>query len=291
MIKVVLLNIFAFSAITIVLVFNPHLSRRVDGFTIKTNQASFYIPTDKSNKVYVFNPKPNDLKNLIDQALNQSDSKIGVVVKNLSTGQEISVNAEEVFNSASLYKLAVMYTLYEKNNKRLLDINKEDIKSNLYQMITVSSNEAAYYLVDNYASWKEVTASMRSIGLTKTNLNQNPIVTSPSDIAKLLEMIAKGEAVDFESSTKMLELLSKQKVNDRIPVYLPPTTIVAHKTGELGDVRHDAGVVITPENNYVLVLMSKDSDHPEAVKPEMAELSQKIHEFFATQWANPPEIL
>lgn len=291
MLKIILLNLFIFSSLTAFLIFDPHLYRRVDGITLVTSKASFYIPTDQPSKIYVFNPKPKELGAILLNATQNTNSNLGIVVKNISTGQELSINGDEAFYSASLYKLSVMYTLYEKAGKGLIDINKEDIKNNLYQMITVSSNEAAYYLVENYASWSEVTKSMQSLGLIKTSLNQNPTVTSPKDMAKLLELIAKGEAVSADASLAMLDLLSKQKVNDRIPVHLPPTTIVAHKTGELGDVRHDAGIVITPENNYILVLMSKDSENPESVKPEMADLSQKIHEFFATQWANPPEIL
>lgn len=291
MFKIILLNLFIFSVISVFLIFNPHIFRRVDGVTITINQASFYIPGNQSIKIYLFDPKPKNLEQIIEQGTSDTNSEFGVVVKNLSTGQELSVNADKVFNAASLYKLAVMYTLFDKAKKGQIDLNKEDIKNNLNQMITVSSNEAALYLVENYTPWKEITETMKSIGLNNTNLDQDPIVTTPYDMAKLLELIANGQAVSFESSVSMLKLLSEQKVNDRIPVHLPPTTVVAHKTGELDDVRHDAGVVITPENNYVLVLMSKDSKNPETVKAEMADLSKDINDFFISQWVNPPEIL
>lgn len=89
----------------------------------------------------------------------------------------------------------------------------------------------------------------------------------------------------------MLDLMIAQKINDRIPVHLPPKILVAHKTGELGSSRHDAGVIIGPDNNYILVIMTKDSENPEKTKPIMAKISSDVYDFFATQWANPSEVL
>lgn len=274
-------NLFIFSVISV----------RADGTTISLPQASFYIPADSPTKVYKFNPRPEELVSIIESNTKDYPGTFGIYIKNISTGQEVSLNAEQDFNSASLYKLAVMYAIYKKGNEGKLDLESEQIKNNLQAMITVSSNEAAYFLVDNYTSWKEITTLMHSLGLKNTNLNQNPIITTPKDMGKLLELIALGKTINLETSTSMLELLSAQKINDRIPVHLPPNALIAHKTGELEDVRHDAGVIISPENNFILVLMSKDSQDPEKVKPIMSKISLEVYDFFSKQWANPPEIL
>ena len=269
----------------------PSIAFMSEGTTIKTDQATFYIPAEKPLKVYKFDPAPKELEEIISKNIGNSETMFGIVIKNLSTGQEYSLNADEVFSSASLYKLSVMYTLYQKDSEGKLDISKDDIQRNLQSMITVSSNEASIYLVENYTSWQEITGDMRALGLSKTDLTKNPTESSAADMARLLELIAEGKAVNFDTSYSMLKLLSEQKVNDRIPVNLPDDTIVAHKTGELYDVRHDAGVVVTPDNNYILVLMSKDSSSPESVKPIMSKISEEVNNFFKNQWANPPEIL
>ena len=94
-------------------------------------------------------------------------------------------------------------------------MDQADIKNNLHAMITYSSNEASYYLVDNYASWSTVTKDLQEIGLSNTSLNQNPPYTTPEDIGKLLSIIADGKAVNLEASTSMLELMAEQKRNDR----------------------------------------------------------------------------
>ena len=132
---------------------------------------------------------------------------------------------------------------------------------------------------------------MQDLGLKNTDLNQNPIKTTPKDVGFLLEQIALGKIINLDVSVAMLDLMIAQKINDRIPVNLPPRVLVAHKTGELGDSRHDAGVIIGPDNNYILVLMTKESENPEKVKPIMAKISADVYDFFANQWANPPEVL
>lgn len=270
---------------------DPKFIVRHEGITITSRQANFYIPSDKPFKVYVFNPFPKELKDKLEEMIKDEQATFGIYIKNLSTGQQISINPEKKFTSASLYKLAVMYTIFDLGNKELLDINQKDIQDNLKSMITISSNEAALYLVEKYTSWQKVTETIHSVGLKNTSLNQIPPVTTPADMANLLEIISQGKAVNFEASVKMLELLAAQQINDRIPALLPPGVIVAHKTGELADVRHDAGILIGPDNNIVLVLMTEGLQNPEQIKPVMSNIAYEVYEFFRIQWANPPEIL
>lgn len=274
----------------IFLLIKPKILVQSDKVTLVTPQLNFYIPSNTPLKVYKFNPNPLELTRIIEKYQNASVATLGVYVKNLSTGQEIFLNPDEQFSSASLYKLAVMYTLFQKQKEGKITFN-DNLTKNLHAMVTYSSNEAALALVDNYSSWKEIDEKMHEIGLKNTNFYKAPLTTTPRDIGKLLELMSLGETIDMDSSISMLKLLSGQKINDRIPVLIPAGVIIAHKTGELEDVRHDAGVLIGPDNDIVMVLMSKDSKMPETVKPIMSGLAFEIYEFFRNQWATPPEIL
>lgn len=272
--------------------FHPRVSLGSKGVGVKMKKIAFFIPSEIPIKVYTFNPNPSDLQDEITKIISESSNgEFGVVVKNLTTGQQVEINSENEFKSASLYKLAVMYTIFKKGYQGKLDLNKPDVKNNLRSMITVSSNEASIYLVENYTSWKEITEDMRLLGLDSTNLTKTPTTSSPKDVAKLLELIATGEAINTEASIGMLDLLFGQKRTDRIPTLLPGEVPVAHKTGELEDVRHDAGIVYSKDNDYILVLMSSGSKNPESVKPVMSKISQKVYEYFLKQWESPPEIL
>lgn len=290
-VKVFILSFaLAVAIFLIFLLIKPKILVQSDKVTLVTPQINFYIPSNTPRKVYKFNPRPRELMEIIEKYQKESPATLGIYIKNLSTGQEISLNPDEQFSSASLYKLAVMYTLFQKQKEGKITFN-DNLTKNLHAMVTYSSNEAAWELVKNFSSWKEIDEKMHEIGLTNTNFYKAPLTTTPRDIGKLLELMSLGETVDMDSSISMLKLLANQKINDRIPVLIPSGVIIAHKTGELEDVRHDAGVLIGPDNDIVMVLMSKDSKKPESVKPVMSKLAFEIYEFFRNQWSTPPEIL
>ncbi len=287
------LPIFLLSSliIIVILAWNTQIISRTDSTLILTPIRSFYIPANKPLAVFSFDMHPQELQNIVNQLKSHPNTTFGVYIKNLNTGQEISLNPHKQFNSASLYKLAIMYAVYDLANQGKININDPVIQDNLKQMITASSNEAAFYFIENVVSWEEVTRIIQKRGLKDTTLSQDPPLTTPQDMGYLLELISTGKAINPQVSTQMLNLLSKQQINDRIPVMLPKGVNVAHKTGELDNVRHDAGIVFGPENNFILVLMSKNDQDPESVKPIMSQISLEVFDFFQKQWSNPPEIL
>ena len=73
----------------------------------------------------------------------------------------------------------------------------------------------------------------------------------------------------------MIELLKRQELNDRIPKNLPKSAPVAHKTGELGGAKHDAGIVFTKKGDYILILMS-DTNVPQNAAEVEAKISRDI---------------
>ncbi len=82
--------------------------------------------------------------------------------------------------------------------------------------------------------------------------------TTAAALATLLEALRDGRAVSPEADAAMVEILAAQDFNEMIPAGLPPGTRVAHKTGWITRIHHDAGVVY-PEAAapYVLVILTE----------------------------------
>ncbi len=78
------------------------------------------------------------------------------------------------------------------------------------------------------------------------------------DLALLMERLRTGAAVSEEDDAAMREILMDQVFNSMIPNGLPEGTRVAHKTGSITEIHHDAAIVY-PENGapYVLVIMTE----------------------------------
>ena len=101
--------------------------------------------------------------------------------------------------------------------------------------------------------------------------------TTSADLATLLEAIEKGTVLSSSSSAEMREVLLAQEFNEKIPAGLPPGTKVAHKTGEITAVSHDAAVVYPPSRKpYVLVVLTKGIRDSKASSALIANISRMI---------------
>jgi beta-lactamase class A len=96
-------------------------------------------------------------------------------------------------------------------------------------------------------------------------------------VAIVLERLARGELVSAAASQRMLDMLAAQQHNDRIPAALPLSVRVAHKTGELPGVRHDAAVVFAPSGAYVLVIMVQDAPAEAAARAAIVDISRSVY--------------
>lgn len=238
----------------------------------------------------------------------------GIYVKNLKTKQIYTNLEDKEFMSASLYKLWVMGTTFQQitNGKLTKDqlvaggessldktldystntsvlgdsTNAENenivtytVGSAIESMITVSDNYAALLLSSRDGN-ANVVNFLNNYGLTDSSFGSPPKTTA-KDIAEILEDIYEGKVVNKEVSREMLDILKRQKINDRIPKYLPPDVQVAHKTGELDYVKHDAGIVFTKRGDYIIVVLS-ETKNPKIAAEKIAVFSKDVYDYFDT---------
>ena len=103
--------------------------------------------------------------------------------------------------------------------------------------------------------------------------------TTADALATLLAALRDGRAVSPEADAAMLDILDHQEFNEMIPAGLPAGTRVAHKTGEITRIHHDAAVVY-PEAGapYVLVVLVEGLDDKGASARLGAEISAAVWE-------------
>src|SRR5262245_19431373 len=138
------------------------------------------------------------------------------------------------------------------------------------RMITRSSNLATNALIELVTA-SSANATAHALGAThirvlrgvedekafRANLNNT---TTARDLAVLLEAIETGKAASRSSCDAMREVLTRQEFNEEIPAGLPAGVKVAHKTGWITGVRHDAAIVYPAGGRkpYVLVVLTRD---------------------------------
>jgi beta-lactamase class A len=245
-----------------------------------------------------------------------ANGTVGLVVRNLTTGAEASINANRVFPAASLYKVPIMVEAVRQIRLGRLSPDQTfqvqrahwvpgsgvlqgrvgdsiEVRELLRLLIAESDNIAAMMLID-ITGLNNVNQTMRGLGLESTRLldwrapgannGLGPYATSPADMAVLMDTIATGRLVDDKTSDEALKLLSLKQASDLIGEALPWDVKVAHKWGEIPGARHEAGIVLTPKYKYVIVVMTENVD-PRGSPGYIRDLSKSIYDFFEGQTA------
>lgn len=144
------------------------------------------------------------------------------------------------------------------------------IRELIERMITRSSNLATNTVI-GLVDAKRAQETSRALGATtimvrrgvedgkafEQGLNNT---TTARDLGALLTAIVSDRAASPEACREMLAILERQEFNEEIPAGLPAGTRVAHKTGEITGVLHDAAIVFPPGGRapFVLVVLTRN---------------------------------
>lgn len=164
------------------------------------------------------------------------------------------------------------------------------VKDLMHSMIAVSSNLATNVLIERVDA-KKVTATMKDLGAVNMEVLRGvedqkaydqglSNSTTARDLLLIMKAIADSTAGTPEDCTTMIDVLKAQQFNDMIPRYLPEEVSVAHKTGFITGIHHDAAIVYLPDGRaYVLVLLSKALKDFDKGTEQLAQLSKTVYDY------------
>ncbi len=230
-----------------------------------------------------------NLKEKIEGVAEELDGKMGVAIKNLGTGEECLLNADESFYFASVYKLPVLVELYRQVDEGRVSLDEKlvmtkytwrrgsgvlkeltpglemTVRDYRTMMMVISDNIAAQ-ITAGLVRDNNTNESMKELGLKGTIVGRSWMpgregnVTHPRDMMILLEKIHRVEAASKGSCDEILALMKRcQTGGNRIWKYLPRDRVeVAHKTGTVKGVVNDVGIVY-PKNRdpYIICVFTK----------------------------------
>jgi beta-lactamase class A len=193
--------------------------------------------------------------------------------KSIADGSAFSVSPEDDSEQ----------TLYKKVG------GTETVRELLRLMITESSNLATNILIERVTP-ERVMRLMRGMGARdirvlrgvedgkafERGLNNT---TTARDLLILLRAVAEGRAVSPDAAREMADVLAAQKFNEGVPAGLPAGLRVAHKTGSITKIEHDAAIVYPPGRKpYVLVVMVRGIAEPARAHRLIADISRAVYE-------------
>ena len=102
--------------------------------------------------------------------------------------------------------------------------------------------------------------------------------TTARDLAVLMEAIETERAASSASCAAMRDVLLRQEFNGEIPAGLPKGTKVAHKTGFITGVQHDAAIVYPAGRPpYVLVVLTRGIPEQPVARTLIADISRLVY--------------
>ena len=234
-----------------------------------------------------------------------------VSVLDLKTGAEGDLNGDVKMASASVMKVFLMATIYDRvcypaSEDRHISFEESydgELKQLITDMITVSDNAAANTLLERLGGG-DATAGMAVVnefcqenGYAQTSFGRKFLEapstgdnwTSANDCRNLLASIWQGTCVNAEASGKMLEYLKNQTRTGKIPAGISDSdAITANKTGELaGDygqyVENDIAVVEHGDHAYILCVLSEDLQDNGTAISRIQELSAQVYANLGTE--------
>jgi len=244
------------------------------------------------------------------------DGVLGYAIKDLATGESFEHNADLVFPTASSIKLAVLLELMRQDQEGKLSLNEkhtirhselpmDDTDPILHMlgdgtatmtlgdiatfMVVLSDNGATNILIGR-VGMDNVNAETARLGLAQTHLRRHMIdieaaregrenVSTPRELATLLEKVKAGGALDAAHAKQYFDLLGLPK-DSMFNKALPPTVRIEDKPGELDAVRCDAGIIEVARHPFVMSVMTSYLATNEAGEDAVKRIARLAYEYF-----------
>jgi beta-lactamase class A len=253
--------------------------------------------------------------------INAQDEKIGFYFEYLPTGLSINIGANEEFFRASLIKLPGVMRAYklieEKKLKEtdVIEVKPEDINplfgakdrltagskktvAELAKLALTESNNTAYQVLFTETNNRILGAhgndekNIRDVydylDVPRNAAGETQSI-SPKNYSSVLKSLYFSSYLSYESSSKILDLLTQNTFDDWLPQPIPDHIKVAHKFGvydldapKMAQVHSDCGITYLEKRPYLLCIMVNSQDQAESAK-HIQTLSKKAYDFLAGQ--------
>jgi len=229
----------------------------------------------------------------IEREMNGIPGHTGMYYKNLVTGLEYGVRAEETFLAASVIKFPLHLLILSKAVAGEIDMAQRllveesdkvpvcgaltlftgpveaDIATLCRLMISLSDNTATNRLIREFG-FSAIEEGFAAMGLEKTRIRrllfdtaaskagiQNTIC--PKEMGMLLEQLYRREFVSDWACEQALDILLQQQVDHKLNGKICGRVDIAHKTGEDENLSNDVGIVFA-EQPFVLCFAGHGTD-------------------------------
>lgn len=233
------------------------------------------------------------LRGAIERDVAGFDGVVGVYVRDLTTGDEVAIRADETFPTASLVKVPILLKLLQRVDAKevswteplvytkarlypgedLLARFEDKQKVALHELIalmeSLSDNTASLWCQEIAGGGGAINAWLAEKGFSSTRVNSRTPgrekdreawgwgQTTPREMAELLALVRARKAVSAGADAYAERVLSRSWWTDEALSSLPPHVHAMSKQGAVNASRSEVVLINAPTGAFVLCVITK----------------------------------
>ena len=267
------------------------------------------------------------LRRVLDSIADAHHGVVGYSVIDLDNNATISRRGDETFPTASLIKVAVLVTVYDLVAKGDLSLDDQltvlkidqvpgsgiaqhlhpgtilTVHDAAWLMVTISDNTTTNLLLDRIII-RRVWDKMEALGLKHTKIHSKSFrrnssvamdssvkyglgVTTPNEMARLFEILARGKAVSAKADSEMLYILERNGMDLMLQRFAGGAR-AAHKDGETDQVRTECSLWYLRNKIVACILTKENKDTRWIVDNEGNLTLARMGEAIVKAWGGVP---
>jgi len=249
----------------------------------------------------------------LDRIIAQCPYKIHVIVEDYNTNDIVwKSRDEEIFSSASIIKVPILIAILahlqktDGNLNRICEIAPENMvdfsviteqgqtRATLHELLlwmTITSDNTATNVCIDLLGIDAINNYFKEIGLHNTRVQRKMMdferqklgfdnETTARDMQHLFRQIYRGTLLTKEWNSVALDILSRQRSHESLKRYIVDDVKMAHKTGGLDAVDHDAGIIFAKERDYFIGVFITEVTDNENARQTIGTISKIVYDHF-----------
>lgn len=217
--------------------------------------------------------------------------KPSIYVWEYEKGQYVDINGDNLYSAASIIKLPVLVRLFKSIEANQMTIYDEMLLTDYYQssgsgnlqyaqtgrkysldslaktMIQDSDNTSTNMIMAKLGGMDDINIGLRDWGISRTYVRtwlpdlKGTNKTTAKDMAKILYNLDNPGFLNINSREFIIDYMSHVKNNRLIAAGLGDGAMFIHKTGDIGTMLGDAGIVYAPNGKKYIVVILANRPH------------------------------
>lgn len=238
----------------------------------------------------------------------------GVFLMDLDNSNFFSFNGTNTFSAASMIKLPILVAFFQDVDAgkikldEMLVIQQTDLAEGsgdmqyagtgtqytaletATNMIIISDNTATNMIIRRIGGIETINQRFRQWGMQQT-LMRKPLpdlegtnTTSPKELVSLLALLNEGKLLSMKSRDRLFDIMRRTTTDTLLPSVMSPGSTAAHKTGDIGSMVGDVGIIDLPSGRrYAIAAMVKRPHNDGRAQDLIRQLAAVAYEQFGGQ--------